>query len=63
MYTEQKTKNEKMAKKHQDYVKTFYDKFGEALHEKSPEHWKLLLYDILNKILECKEKSNESLEH
>lgn len=37
--------------KHIDHVKTFYDKFGEILVKESPEFWKLLLFDILKKIV------------
>lgn len=37
-----------------DYVKTFYDKFGEILHEQSPDFWKLLLFDLLKKVLSGK---------
>lgn len=63
MYCPEKNDKQKMAKKHIDYVKTFYDKFGEILIKQSPEYWKLLLFDLFRRILECKESSNEELSH
>lgn len=61
MYSEEKNQKQKEAKKHIDYVKTFYEKFGEILQEQSPEHWKLLLFDVLNRVLEFKGKDEEDL--
>ena len=36
MYNTEKNDKQKMAKKHIDYVKTFYDKFGDILTKQSP---------------------------
>lgn len=63
LYSEEKTNKQKEVRKHIDYVKTFHDKFGEILEKKSPEFWKLLLFDLLKKIVECKDMPDEELSH
>ena len=63
MYCIEKNEKQKMAKKHIDYVKTFYEKFGDILAKLSPEYWKLLLFDLFRKILDHKEDSNDDLAH
>lgn len=63
MYNTEKNDKQKQAKKHLDYVKTFYDKFSDILIKNSPEYWKLLLFDLFRKILDCKLQSNEDLSH
>lgn len=63
LYTEEKAKKQQLVRKHIDYVKTFHEKFGEILEKASPEFWKLLLFDLLKKLVEFKELSNEDLSH
>ena len=44
-----------------DYINTFLEKFGDVLVKHSPEFWKLLMFDLLEKIEKSKNKPNEDL--
>jgi hypothetical protein len=45
-------------KKHFDHVKTFHEKFGDIILKHSPEYWKILLFELLDKVEKSKGRPN-----